>query len=203
MNERSFRTLQIVILAAGFSSRLGQPKALARVRGLTLLARTLKTARGLAGSSTLVVIPPNAARYKFAAGAMQAAWVINRGRSDGLSSSVRRGILAARYASAILFLPVDLVSLKRREVAGLIRRWRASPRRLVARRLGDSGAIPLILPKRLFPRALDLTGDIGLRQLIAAIPREQCVFVKLASAAADVDTPQALSEARRRSRPPG
>jgi CTP:molybdopterin cytidylyltransferase MocA len=68
----------------------------------------------------------------------------------------------------------------------------------VARGLADSGGIPLILPKRLFLKAQRVSGDIGLRELIGALPREQCVFVKLPSAAADIDTPQALAEARRR-----
>jgi molybdenum cofactor cytidylyltransferase len=198
MNGRFLRTLQIVVLAAGFSSRLGEPKALARVRGRSLLARTLDLTRGLAATSTLVVIPRNAARYKIEMQRVKVAWADNPRRAEGLSSSVRLGLGAARYASAVLFLPVDLVNLKRRELERLIRRWRSSPRHLVARALADSGAIPLILPKRLFARALAVSGDIGLRQLIAALPREQCVFVKLASAAADVDTPQALAAARRR-----
>jgi molybdenum cofactor cytidylyltransferase len=198
MNGPSLRTLQIVILAAGFSSRLGQPKALARVRGRSLLARTLDLTRGLAASSRVVVIPPNAARYKMLVPGAKVAWANNPRRAEGLSSSVRLGLIAARYASAVLFLPVDLVNLKRHEVERLILRWRSSPRRVVARRLADSGGIPLILPKRLFPRALRLSGDIGLRALIAALPHEQCVLVNLPSAAADVDTPQALAEARRR-----
>ena len=198
MNGRFLRTLQIVVLAAGFSSRLGEPKALARVRGRSLLARTLDLTSGLTASSTVVVIPPSAARYKIEMRGVKVAWVSNPRRAEGLSSSVRLGLTAARYASAVLFLPVDLVNLERREVERLIRRWRSSPRSLVARGLADSGAIPLILPKRLFPKALGVGGDIGLRELVAALPREQCVFVTLASAAADVDTPQTLAEARRR-----
>jgi molybdenum cofactor cytidylyltransferase len=202
MNGRSLRTLQIVILAAGFSSRLGQPKALARVRGRSLLARTVDLTRGLAASTTVVVIPPKAARYKILASGAKVAWAKNPRRAEGLSSSVRLGLSAARFASAVLFLPVDLVNLKRREVERLIHRWRSSPRRVVARGLADSGAIPLILPKRLFPKAQRLAGDIGLRELIAALPREQCVLVKLPSAVTDIDTPQALAEARRRRQSP-
>lgn len=198
MNGPSLRTLQIVILAAGFSSRLGQPKALARIRGRSLLARTADLTRGLAASSTVVVIPPKASRYKMLAPGVQVAWAKNPRRAEGLSSSVRLGLNAARFASAVLFLPVDLVNLKRRELERLILRWRSSPRSVVARGLADSGGIPLILPKRLFLKAQRVSGDIGLRELIGALPREQCVFVKLPSAAADIDTPQALAEARRR-----
>jgi molybdenum cofactor cytidylyltransferase len=201
MNRRSLPTLQIVVLAAGFSSRFGRPKPLARLRGQSLLERTLDLARGLDASSISVVIPPHAARYRLAGRRMKVSWAVNSRRAEGLSSSVRRGIAAARYASAILFLPADLPHLERREVARLIRRWRAFPRRLVARRLADSGAAPLILPRWLFARAREVTGDIGLRELIAHLHHDQRMFVELPSASLDVDTPQALDAARRRLRP--
>jgi CTP:molybdopterin cytidylyltransferase MocA len=74
---------------------------------------------------------------------------------------------------------------------------------VVARRLAGAGAIPLILPKWLFPKALTVTGDIGLRELIAGLRCEQRVFVRLPSADTDVDTPQDLSAARHRLRPAG
>jgi molybdenum cofactor cytidylyltransferase len=201
MNSRSLRKLQIVVLAAGFSSRLGQPKALARVRGEGLLARTLRLASGLEADSIIVVGPPNASRFKIVTRRANASWVPNPQRSRGLSSSVRRGMRAARYFSAILFLPVDLAHLERRDLERLIRRWRAAPRRLVARNIAGFGGIPLVLPRWLYPKALGMFGDIGLREVSAQLPREQRVFIEMSSAAVDVDTPQALAEARRRFRP--
>jgi molybdenum cofactor cytidylyltransferase len=203
MNSHSLRKLQVVVLAAGFSSRLGQPKALVRVRGEGLLARTLKLARGLVADSISVVGPPNASRYKIVTRKANASWVPNPQRSQGLSSSVRRGIRTGRYFSAVLFLPVDLAYLERRDLERLIRRWRAAPRRLVARNLAGSGAIPLILPRWLYPEALGVVGDRGLRELIAQMPREQRVFIEMSSAAVDVDTPQSLADARHRFRPRG
>jgi molybdenum cofactor cytidylyltransferase len=208
MNRSSQTKLRVVVLAAGFSSRLGRPKALAQLRGASLLSRTLELACHLDAGAVVVVIPAGAARYRICERGVRSAplkveWAINRRRSEGLSSSVRRGIVAARYASAVLVLPVDLAHLKRTEVQRLIRRWRSTPRRLVARKLADTGAIPLILPKWLFRRAMTVTGDIGLRRLIADLPAEQRVFVDLPSATPDVDTPEALAEARRHLRPGG
>jgi molybdenum cofactor cytidylyltransferase len=202
MNSGSFR-LQIVVLAAGFSSRLGQPKALARVHGASLLGRALQTAQGLGAAALIAVIPPNAAQYRIMARGMKVLWAANPRRAEGLSSSVRRGILAARYASAILLIPADLVNLKHRDLARLVRRWQSAPRRVIARRAGRGGAIPVILPRWLYPRALKVVGDIGLRELIEQLAPEQRVLVELGSAAQDVDTPQALNEVRRRFRPRG
>jgi molybdenum cofactor cytidylyltransferase len=194
------RKLQIVVLAAGFSSRLGQSKAVASVHGVSLLRRTLKVASSFIAGRIIVVVPRNAARYRIEARGMQVLWAVNAQRAQGLSSSVRRGIAAARYAPAILLLPADLSELTGRDLFRLMRRWHSAPRRLIARRIDLSGATPVILPRWLYVRASTLTGDVGLRQLIGELPADGRVLVDLPSAIWDVDTPQDLQRARRRFR---
>ncbi len=184
------------MLAAGFSSRLGQPKALARVHGLSLLRSTLELAATLKCAKIIAVVARHSARYRAQARGIDVTFVTNSRRNQGLSSSVRRGIAEARYAPAVLLLPVDLDNLKSRELARLIHRWRAAPRCVIARRIG-SGAAPLILPRRLYPRALRITGDVGLRELVAQLPAAGRVLVDMPSAASDIDTPQDLKAARR------
>jgi molybdenum cofactor cytidylyltransferase len=196
------RKLQIVVLAAGFSSRLGRPKPLARVHGISLLRRTLKVASSFRGARIIVVVPRNAARYRIEARGVKVRWAANVRRAQGLSSSVRRGIGAARYASAILLLPTDLIHLTSRDLFRLVQRWHSAPRRLIARRISLSGATPVILPRWLYARALALAGDVGLRGLVAQLAADNRVLVELPSAVWDVDTPQDLKDARRRFRPP-
>jgi molybdenum cofactor cytidylyltransferase len=192
--------LQIVVLAAGFSSRLGRPKALVRVHGVSLLRRTLNAAAGLCASRIVVVVPRSAARYRLEARGLPVHWAINPRPAQGLSSSVRRGIVGARHSRAVLLMPADLAQLKGRELSRLVRRWQAAPRRLVARRIDRSGATPLILPRWLYSWALTIEGDVGLRELIGQLPAQRRVLVDLPSAAADIDTLEDLDEARRRFR---
>jgi molybdenum cofactor cytidylyltransferase len=199
MNAHSPARVQILILAAGFSSRLGRPKALARVRSVSLLRRTLILAARLAPAKIIIVLPRRAARYRIEARRFKVVFAVNPRRSDGLSSSVRRGILQARHSPALLLLPVDLAAVRQADLARLISRWRAARRCVVARLIGPPhGGVPLILPRRLYSRALAVTGDIGLRELINGLPAEERVLVDLPSAALDVDTPQDLRAARRR-----
>ena len=47
--------VRLVVLSAGLSARLGSPKALARIRGVTLLRRTLRTVAPLAAARVIVV----------------------------------------------------------------------------------------------------------------------------------------------------
>jgi molybdenum cofactor cytidylyltransferase len=194
--------LPVLILAAGFSSRLGRPKALARVRSISLLRRTLLMAVRLA-PSVIVVLPERAARYKLEARGLKVIFVANARRAEGLSSSVRRGIWRARFSAGLLLLPVDLAALQTREIARLILRWRAARRRVVARRTGERGrmahgGVPLIVPRWLYGRALQVKGDIGLRDLVGDLAAEQKLLLALPSAGFDVDTAQDLRVARRR-----
>jgi molybdenum cofactor cytidylyltransferase len=200
MNAAHLRKLQIVVLAAGFSSRLGQPKALARVHGISLLRRTLKVASSLGAYRLMVVVPRNASRFRIEARGIKVCWAVNAERTQGLSSSVRRGIVAARYAAAVLLLPADLIYLNNPDLSRLVRRWRSAPRRLIARKIDFSGATPAILPRWLYSRAASLAGDVGLRGPIGRLPTDNRVLVELPSAAWDVDTPQDLTDARRRFR---
>jgi molybdenum cofactor cytidylyltransferase len=201
MKARSLPTLRIIVLAAGFSTRLGRPKALARVHGVTLLRKTLGLLAPFATSSKIiVVIPPAAGRYKIGSYAHLVTFVANSQRASGLSSSVRLGMHRARQSAGVLLLPVDLVDLARRDIARLIARWRGARRRVVARRVQDEPGGPLILPRWLYARAGDLRGDQGLREMVRRLPKDSVSLVLLPSAELDVDTPRDLECARRRVR---
>jgi molybdenum cofactor cytidylyltransferase len=195
-------TLRIVVLAAGFSLRLGQPKALARIHGLSVLRRTIRTLSPFrAASRIIVVIPRRAVRYTLGFPCRSVAFVANADRSTGLASSVRLGIGRAGHSAGILLLPVDLVDLERRDIARLIARWRGARRRVAARRVGALAGAPLILPRWLYASALGIVGDTGLRDLVRRLPRHAVSLTDLPSAAVDVDTPRDLERARRRIRP--
>jgi molybdenum cofactor cytidylyltransferase len=200
MNSLSLPQLRVLILAAGFSSRLGEPKAVARVHGRSLLRKTFELAASFAPARIIAIVPRNAARYRMEARGIDVVFKVNSQRAEGLSSSVRSGITEARYSPAVLLLPVDLINLRRRDVLRLLGSWRAARRRVIARRIGRQGGTPLILPRWLYSRGLELKGDIGLRELVHTLPRDAVRLVDMPSAGADIDTPQDLQAARRRFR---
>ena len=132
MNGTARPRLPVIILAAGFSSRLGRCKALARVRSVTLLRRTLAQVAQCAPAKIVVVLPRRAGRYRVEARRFKVIFAVNPRRADGLSSSVRRGLAAVRYSPAVLLLPVDLATLRPRDLARLIRRWCTARRCVIA-----------------------------------------------------------------------
>jgi molybdenum cofactor cytidylyltransferase len=203
MNTSILPQLRIVVLAAGYSRRLGISKALARVHGHSLLRRTALVLAPLVNSELLVIVPPRARRIRAELRGIPCALVPNLQRSEGLASSVRLGLRRARFCAGVMIVPVDLARLERRDVRRLIARWRAARRRLAARRIDDGhaaarGATPAILPKHLFAAAARCAGEVGLRDLIGALRARERVLVDLPSAGFDVDTREELQLARRR-----
>ena len=196
MNSTSLARLQVVILAAGFSSRLGQPKALARIHGVSLLRRTLMAAAGLKGADIVVIVPRAARRYQVETHRTKATLVVNPDRALGLSSSVRLGIAKSRYAPAILFLPVDMIDLASADLKRLVRARQSAGRRVIARRIGTRGAAPMILPRRFYALASGIAGDVGLRWLTGQLAADNILLIDMPSAARDIDTPQDLGAAR-------
>jgi molybdenum cofactor cytidylyltransferase len=193
--------LRIAVLAAGFSTRLGAPKPLARVHGLSLIKRTIRALAPLAASPIIVVLAPRAMRTLAELRGERITIVANFERAMGLSSSVRRALVRARYSSAVLLVPVDLVHLGRRDLERLITRWNGARRRVVATRFGSRGGAPLILPRWLYSRALGIEGDHGLKKLVSQLPDTERVLVHIPTAAWDVDTPRDLERARSQARP--
>lgn len=193
--------LRIAVLAAGFSTRLGEPKPLARVRGKSLIKRTIRALAPLAASPIIVVLAPRAMRTLAELRGEPITIVVNFERAMGLSSSVRCALVQARYSSAVLLVPVDLVLLGRRDFERLISRWSGARRRVVASRFGGHAGAPLILPRRLYSRALGIQGDHGLKKLVSQLPGTDRVLVHIPAAAWDVDTPQDLERARSQARP--
>jgi molybdenum cofactor cytidylyltransferase len=189
--------LRIVVLAAGFSTRMSRSKALVTVRGVSMIRRTVAVLAPFAANDIVVVTAPRATRLRAELRGFPVTVLANAQRARGLSSSVTRALRETRYSPATLLLPVDLGELLSGDIHRLISRWRTAKRRVTARRQGGRASTPLILPKWLYPRARLLVGDVGLRELIAALPRDQRVLVELPSAARDIDTPSDLAALRR------
>ncbi|MGO9624090.1 MAG: NTP transferase domain-containing protein [Steroidobacteraceae bacterium] len=209
MNASPLSQLRIVVLAAGYSRRLGTPKALARMHGASLLRRTALMLTKLVRSQLIVIVPPRAARLRVELRRIPAVLCANSRRSEGLASSVRLGLSRAKFSAGVLIVPVDLAALERRDLRRLIARWQAARRRVAARRIGTldgihgdargdaRGGTPVILPKGLFAAAAGSKGEIGLRDMIARLAPEQRILIDLPSAAFDVDTAEDLTRARR------
>jgi molybdenum cofactor cytidylyltransferase len=182
-----------IILAAGASTRLGQPKQLAVLSGETLLARAARVAHEADCSPILVVLGAEANRIRTACPLPNATIIHNEQWHEGMASSIRAGITALQNltlqdapAGAIL-MTCDQPAVTSDHLRAL-----ASSGDLTASAYAGRHAVPAYFPASSFAALARLTGDSGARDLLRGAPT-----IPLHLGALDIDTPEALAEARK------
>lgn len=181
-----------LVLAAGESRRMGEPKLLLRHAGRTLLELALEKAQRVSDLA-LVVLGAHSEAYGPLARAAGAAVVMNPGWREGLASSLRAGVAALppEAEAALVVLPdqpfVPLVHLR----ALLECYFETRAPLVLSRYLGaDVLGVPGVVDRSLFGALQSLQGEQGAKRLAA---RSAYRTVPLAQAE-DVDSP---SDARR------
>jgi molybdenum cofactor cytidylyltransferase len=156
-----------LVLAAGGSSRLGQPKQLLPFRTATLLDHTVATARGCAFDQLLVAIGGAAGAVRAQVDLSGADVVVNDSYGEGCSSSIAAAMAALDpRARLIILLLGDQPGVTSGTVASLLAgRGDAD---LAVCRYDDGLGHPFCFSRRLFPTLRGLRGDKAVWKLVAA-----------------------------------
>jgi molybdenum cofactor cytidylyltransferase len=156
-----------VVLAAGGSSRLGQPKQLLPFRTATLLDHTVATARGCAFDQLLVAIGGAAGAVRAQVDLSGADVVVNDGYGEGCASSIGAAMAALDPRARLMILLLgDQPGVTSGTVASLLAgRGDAD---LAVCRYDDGLGHPFCFSRRLFPTLRGLRGDKAVWKLVAA-----------------------------------
>jgi len=100
-----------IILAAGASSRLGQPKALVSIGDTNLLGLACRRLQN-AGCSPIVVVTSSELAFECLKSAPRATIVINKAPQEGRTGSIQSGLMSlcgdhGRTPRRVLIAPVD------------------------------------------------------------------------------------------------
>ena len=181
-----------VILAAGASERLGQPKQLLHYRGETLIHRAARLARAAGLAPLHVVLGYRGREVAGALGDLGAAvaLITNPDWSDGMGGSLARGIASLpQAAGAALVLVTDQPHLSAALLGAILERYRSGPAPLVACRYASGVlGVPALFARRFFPELTALSGDRGARALFAR-HADALATVSFPAGDADIDTP--------------
>lgn len=185
--------ISAVILAAGASKRLGQPKQLIRIQGESLLRRTARFAVQAGCSRVWVVLGYAPDQMRPELGGLPVQMLINAGWSQGMASSLRAGISAAQVsADAVLLLVCDQVRLTADHLRTLLERHRERHAPITASEYGGRAGVPAIFSARLYPELMQIEEDRGARAVIERHGAET-EMVPWPDGALDLDTPEQLS----------
>ena len=104
-------SIPAIVLAAGASRRLGQPKQLLKLDGETLVERAVRLANEAGAAPVIAVLGAHYQAIRAAVALEGAIHILNDEWEQGIASSIRAGIDAldaiAREASGVLILSCD------------------------------------------------------------------------------------------------
>jgi molybdenum cofactor cytidylyltransferase len=182
----------IVILAAGASTRMGEPKQLLEYRGRTLLQNVVDTAQALPGAEVAVVLGAHAAQIRGQFETTSLLVVENSDWREGMGSSLRTGLRALLGASpeisAVIFLLCDQPLLATGTLRSLVDAHQRTGSAIVASQYNGTLGAPALFARSFFSELLALEGTKGAKEIIRA-HREQAIGVPFPDGAVDIDTP--------------
>jgi molybdenum cofactor cytidylyltransferase len=180
-----------VILAAGGSSRFGQPKQLLAFRGKTLVRTIIDAAHEAGCSPVVVVIGSNGEKILPELAHANVTEVRNVNWQRGIGSSIRSGVRAltdrAPNIEAILLLVCDQPAVNARVIEGLIATHEATKKEIVASSYVDTVGVPALFDRSLFERLLSLGDEAGAKSIILQNPERVARFT-FPEAAIDIDS---------------
>ena len=176
-----------VVLAAGASSRLGEPKQLATLGGETLLERAVRTAREAGCAPVVVVLGAGAERIRERCRLGDAVIAVNADWQTGMASSIRAGLAAVNGAEGVVLMTCDQPAATAEHLRAL-----RSTGAVTASAYAGRRGVPAYFPAASFGELTRLTGDAGARELLREVRA-----VELAGGELDVDTAADLAAAER------
>jgi molybdenum cofactor cytidylyltransferase len=187
--------LAAVILAAGGSSRMGQPKQLLKFRGTSLLRRAIDTALAAGAEQVIVVLGAAADRLVPEVEATSATIVINDQWMEGVSTSLRGGLAAVGSdAKGVFIYPADMPLVTPEALRELARRQQISGRPAAMTEAGGVRGVPVFITRSLFPTLMIQEGDTGGAQYLRAHPEAvEAVHFDDPDIVRDVDRPEDYS----------
>jgi molybdenum cofactor cytidylyltransferase len=191
--DESTGSLHAIVLAAGSSSRLGQPKQLVKLGGRPVLHRVVSNAVAAVGQAVTVVLGAHAQELTRLLAHSPASVIVNRHWEEGIASSLRYGLAAAPpTCSAVLIMLGDQVAVTADDLKRLINAWRGHDSVIAASVYQGHVGVPAIFPQWCLTELRELRGDRGAR-LILERHAHRLAQVQMPNAAIDLDTPEDLA----------
>jgi molybdenum cofactor cytidylyltransferase len=187
-----------IVLAAGASSRLGQPKQLLLHHGEPLLQRAVRLSLEAGALPVFAVLGANFETIHAAIDWKNSLQVVNQDWKHGIATSIHKGVRALqdnvpRIAGSLL-LTCDQPRLTAAHLRTLIETFAAQPEpTIVASSYAGIIGTPAAFPREVFADLLKLHGDKGARGVLAKPPCT-LIAVPFPGGEVDIDEPTDLSE---------
>lgn len=183
------KDIATIILAAGSSQRLGEPKQLLSHNGTTLLQHTLTEVRGLGLTYNYLVLGAYANEIQTEIDAKGCTVLVNENHKEGISSSLKTGLVQVKLKpeiAAVLVLVADQVAVNANHLKSLIGAYHGG---IVASAYDNTFGVPAIVPSTYWEELMECTGDQGAKKVLMK-HKAAIELVDLPNGGFDVDTPE-------------
>lgn len=185
-----------IIIAAGSSSRLGEPKQLLVLQGEALLERAIRVAKEAGTEPVVVVLGAHRERIEAGVDLSGVTVVVNDDWEEGMASSIRAGVRAIKEqhssSSGALLMVCDQPAVNSEHLGQMMGAFRRNPAGVIASVYAGKRGIPAIFPAVAYADLLDLRGDRGARELLSEEGRF-VIEVPLEGGELDIDLPEDLA----------
>lgn len=187
--KRKFRT-GVIILAAGSSSRLGQPKQLLEFKGKTLLEIAVEAAQNSLANSCVIVLGANADLIVEKIRHTKVDQVVNENWENGMASSMQKGLkylMENSEPDQIILMLSDQPFVDSKILNLLIENKLNTNSEIIACRYKETFGVPVLFTKKYFPELLSLAGNEGAKKLVMA-RQDDLHTIDFPRGAIDIDT---------------
>ena len=166
LNGKNNQLVAAILLAAGRSSRLGQPKQLLHYKNGALINFIIKQIINGGILEIKVVLGSQFKQIKSQIIYDDVEVIENQDWEEGISSSIRCGLThISAKTQAVVFFVVDQPHLNSKIIKKIIEKYKTSNANVIATKVVDQLTHPVLFRRVLFPKLLELRGDIGGKSL--------------------------------------
>ncbi|GGF06125.1 nucleotidyltransferase family protein [Flavobacterium limi] len=162
--------IALVVLAAGYSKRMGQPKQLLPWRNSTLLGSVIKNTFSVEADEIFVVLGAHNNEIKEKTDLSQTIILINENWQQGLGSSIAFAIaeIDKNYPdiNAVLFVLADQPFISQHHLNAIIELHNKEKEAIIITRKEDYRGVPVLFPRKFFSELILLSNDEGAKQII-------------------------------------
>jgi len=184
--------ISAILLAAGESNRMGQPKQLMPFGQSTILERTIDNLLNSAASETIVVLGYREEDIRKTIAGKPVKIAINPDYQQGMSTSIIAGLKQVdKRAPAVLIALGDQPFVDSQTINSLVEAFIANNRGIIIPVYQGRGGNPVIFAIKYKGELLNLKGDVGGREIIKRHPDDALeVAVNCEGVLLDIDNMQ-------------
>ena len=184
----------VIVLAAGASKRLGQPKQLLQVDGETLVHRAVRFSLETKPVECIVIGGDNVDQIAQAVSNLACRCLPCPDSGLGMSASLRFGLEAVHpLCDGALIVLTDQPALDAKHLCALRDRWVNAPTHAVASGYAGTVGVPALLPRTWFAAIQSQQGDQGARDILRA-RHDEVEVVDAPQLARDIDKPEDFAQ---------